>query len=335
MEQDTKNTEESALGQAQQPLEFDGLDQAKISPSELIDRWWKIGICAVLLALFFREELIRLVDRWITDTRESHGLLIPAFSLYFLYLERHRLARTAGNVNWLGLIVMILSLVGYSFSVWKQFYYPRQLMIISMCVGVVLLLGGWRILRLSWLPICYLVFAMPLPARIYTAITMPLRELASSIAAVLLSQFPGIDTEALGVVIHGWHTTDAGTEMIQLNVAEACSGMRLLLTFVALGVAMAYLEKRPALHRIVLLCSTIPIAIFCNMLRVVLTGLIHVFVGSQYATGTLHSLLGIVMLVVAFGLYGLLAWTMNNLFIDDDEPPEVLVIQSAREKPPS
>jgi exosortase len=104
-----------------------------------------------------------------------------------------------------------------------------------------------------------------------------------------------------------------------LNVAEACSGMRLLMAFLALGVAMAYLHYRPAWQRIVLLASTIPIAIFCNIVRVTVTGFIHIFVHPKYAQGIYHDILGLAMLPLAFGLYGFLVWFMSSLFIEEAE----------------
>jgi exosortase len=149
-----------------------------------------------------------------------------------------------------------------------------------------------------------------------------MRQWASDIAAMILNIMPGVRCESAGVIIQGMHLDTP----FKLNVAEACSGMRLLMTFVALGVAMAWLEYRPALHRAILLLSTAPIAIFCNVLRVLLTGLIHIYVGPDYASGTLHNFLGLVMLGVAFGLYGLLAWIMNRLYVDDREQEGVLVV---------
>ena len=104
-----------------------------------------------------------------------------------------------------------------------------------------------------------------------------------------------------------------------LNVADACSGMRLLMAFVALGVAMAYLHWRPIWQRLVLLASTIPIAIFCNIVRVTITGFIYILGNPEYAKGIYHDLLGMLMLPLAFCLYGGLAWLMNNLFVDEDE----------------
>ena len=113
-----------------------------------------------------------------------------------------------------------------------------------------------------------------------------------------------------------------------LDVAEACSGMRLLMAFLALGVAMAYLHERPGWQRVVLLVSTAPIAVFCNVVRVTVTGFLYVLVGQQYAQGVYHDLLGLAMLPLAFGLYGLLAWFLASLFIDEDaEKTEDVVIR--------
>ena len=301
--------------------------QAIASPRQsaeaIIDRIWLIAITGSLYVLLFQEEILRLVDRW-SSAKESHGLLIPGFSLYFLYQDRHRLRAALRKPTYLGLVIILASLVGYLASVYVGMFYPRQVMMITMLVGIVLLLGGWRVLRYAWLPIIFLLFAMPLPARMYYEISKPLRELASLVAAVILNGMPNVTAEAAGVLIHGTHIG----ETFSLNVAEACSGMRLLQAFFALGVAMAYLEARPAAHRIVLLCSTIPIAVFCNMLRVLLTGLIHVYVGPEFATGMLHTILGMLMLVVAFALYGLLAWLMNRLFVDEEQgsPDGVLIV---------
>ena len=100
---------------------------------------------------------------------------------------------------------------------------------------------------------------------------------------------------------------------------RSCSGMRLLMAFLALGVAMAYLHYRPIWQRIILLASTIPIAIFCNIVRVTVTGFIYVLADPRYAQGIYHDILGMAMLPLAFGLYGLIAWFMSSLFIEEAE----------------
>ena len=291
-------------------------EEIKENQINMIDRYWRCGIIAVLFYMLFQQEISRLFALWMTPG-ESHGLLIPAFSLYFLYQVREKLAVTEGKPSFAGVVLMLLSLLGYVASLIIKIGYFKPIMMIFMLAGIVLTVGGWPIFRLTWLPIIFLIFAIKIPDVIYTPLTMKLRTWASLFAATILDFIPGLSCEALNVVIKGSYKG----EPVELNVADACSGMRLLRTFVALGVAMAWLEKRPNWQRIGLLISTIPIAIICNMLRVLITGLIYIFIGPEYASGLLHSLLGLVMLVVAFALYGGLTWIMNNFVIEevDDE----------------
>jgi len=141
---------------------------------------------------------------------------------------------------------------------------------------------------------------------------------------MLLNFLPGVSCDSFGILIEGTHH---GGVPLSLNVHETCSGMRLLRVFLALGVAMAYLEYRPVIHRAILLISTVPIAIFCNMLRVLLTGLIYIYLGAEYAQGSLHTVLGLVMLPVAFGLYWVLAWVMKNLYMEEKSSEDILVVK--------
>jgi exosortase len=153
-----------------------------------------------------------------------------------------------------------------------------------------------------------------------------MRVLAATAATAMLNLVPGLDATANGVIIDiiykGRHLEPG------LDVAEACSGMRLLMAFFALGVAMAYLHYRPIWQRLVLLASTIPIAIICNIVRVTITGFIYVLLDPQYAQGIYHDLLGMAMLPLAFGLYGFLAWFMSNLLVEKDieaNPPNIVI----------
>jgi exosortase len=187
---------------------------------------------------------------------------------------------------------------------------------IAAAGAVVLFLGGGRLVRYTWLPILFFVFAVPLPRRYYVGLTMPMRHIAAAVATALLNVIPKLEAAASGAIIEvvykGQRLEPA------LDVAEACSGMRLLMAFLALGVAMAYLHERPAWQRAVLLSSTVPIAVLCNVVRVTVTGFLYVLVGQQYTQGIYHDLLGLAMLPLAFGLYGMLAWFMSSLFIEEE-----------------
>jgi exosortase len=183
--------------------------------------------------------------------------------------------------------------------------------------AVVLFLGGWRLVRYTWLPVAFFVFAIPLPRRYYVGLTLPMRHVSAVVATAFLNVIPDLDATTSGAVIEivykGQRLEPA------LNVAEACSGMRLLMAFLALGVAMAYLHDRPRWQRAVLLLSTVPIAILCNIVRVTTTGFLYVLVDPQYTQGIYHDLLGLAMLPLALGLYGVLAWFMASLFVEEEE----------------
>ncbi len=287
----------------------------------------KIGIISFLLWFFFRSEIDRTVWRWVTDSSWSHGFLIPLFSLYFLNQNKSQILAISPRTNYLGLFVLMCCLIFYPLNImhFKVAYFQPLVMIASIGT-VVLFLGGSRLVKYTWLPIVYLVFAVPLPVRLYGMITIPMRRLAAAIATALLSLVPNLEATVSGVVID---VVYKGVTMEPaLDVAEACSGMRLLMAFLALGVAMAYLHYRPIWQRMVLLCSTIPIAIFCNVVRVSVTGFIHIIWDPKYAQGIYHDMLGMMMLPLAFGIYGFLAWTMSNLLVEEgSEPVEDIIIK--------
>jgi len=272
--------------------------------------------------LLFRNEIEGIVNRWLVDSSWSHGFLIPLFSLYFINQKKEEIVCSAQNgelkPNYLGLVLLIFGILFYPFNiVHLQYGYLGSIDVIATLGAIVLFLGGWKLIKHTWLPIAFLIFAVPLPERYYKELTIPMRQWAATVASGLLGLVPQLDAMANGVVIDVFYK---GMPLDPpLDVAEACSGMRLLMAFLALGVAMAYLHYRPLWQRIILLVSTVPIAILCNIVRVTVTGFIYVLIHPKYAQGIYHDMLGLAMLPLAFGLYGFLAWFMSSLFIDESD----------------
>jgi len=277
----------------------------------------KIVILGGLLCLLFRNAIGSIVREWLTDASWSHGFLIPLFSLYFINQHKTEVLNLQTKPNYLGLFFLLCSILFYFFNIVSPsgYAYFRSISMIAALGAVVLFLGGWRLIKYTWLPIVFLAFAVPLPRRYYVGLTMPMRQWAASVACALLNLVNGLEATVSGVVIDVIYKGQPLEPA--LNVAEACSGMRLLMAFLALGVAMAYLHYRTIWQRIVLLASTIPIAIFCNIVRVTVTGFIYVLIHPKYTQDIYHDLLGMAMLPLAFGLYGFLAWFMSSLFIDE------------------
>jgi len=296
-------------------------DAPTTSWGELIQpaaRFRIVVVVGLLLAVYWSSIRYHLVSRWIHDGNWSHGWLIPAFSLYLLNAKRDVLAQCRPKASYVGAAILALSLAMYFIAAWRfRMTYPQALSLVGAIFGVTLLFGGWSVIRVAWFPILFLVLAIPLPDRYYVAWTMPLRQLASSAAALLMPLFvPGLHTDAQAVVIdYMMPGRPPGT----LNVEEACSGMRLLMAFVTLGVAMAYLGTRPLWQRVVMVLCCLPIALFCNTVRVTITGLFIVLEKRAWATGAPHQLLGIVMLLVALSLFALVGYVLSHLFVEVPE----------------
>jgi exosortase len=301
----------------------------------------KVLILGGLLGFLFYHEIERIVRLWATDPNWSHGFLIPLLSLYFLHQKRREvlgleyvrdpladvrrgrrpgpLRPTQTRANYLGLLLLLFVLAFYVFNMVSPagYAYLGPVSLIAAVGAVILFLGGWRLVRPTWLPIAFLLFAVPLPRRYYVELTMPMRHVSAVTATGFLNLVRDLDATTSGAIIE---IVYKGRSLEPpLEVAEACSGMRLLMAFLALGVAMAYLHERPTWQRIVLLLSTVPIAILCNIARVTTTGFLYVLAGPPYTQGVYHDLLGLAMLPVAFGLYGALAWFMAHLFVEDED----------------
>jgi exosortase len=282
-----------------------------------IHSYIRISIIAALFVFLFKNELGYIVKLWLNDPSWSHGIIIPLFSLYFLNQSKKDILNCTPKPSYIGLVLLILVILFYTINTVSPSGSPylSKISVIAAMGAVIILLGGWQFLKIIWLPVAYLLFAIPIQD--LRLITIPMRIWAATIATAMLNLVPRLEATANGVVIniiYQGKPVEPG-----LDVAEACSGMRLLMAFFALGVAMAYLHYRPIWQRLVLLASTIPIAILCNIIRVTITGFIHVLIGSEYSQGIYHDLLGMAMLPLAFGLYGILAWFMSNLMIDVEE----------------
>ena len=180
---------------------------------------------------------------------------------------------------------------------------------------MVLFCCGWEIIKITALPILFLFFAIPLPTRIYVWLTLPMRRWASEVAAAFLNIIPHIDAMATGVVIEGLYKGKS----FSLNVAEACAGMRLMMAFFALGVAMAYLDYKPIWQRVILVIAAIPIAIFCNVIRVAITCWMYYIDEPELGQDFMHHFTGVLMLIPAFAMLWVLAWIIQHIFVEESE----------------
>lgn len=279
----------------------------------------KAAIVAALFVLVFHETIRSLAHKWLNESDWSHGAIIPFFSAYLVAQKWDRIRKCPIQGAWLGLPILVTALGLYIFNytdygiIGMGGMWPYSMLLALL--GVIILLCGVPVLRYAWLPWAYLLFAIPLPKGIYFALTDPLRRFAAYVATAILGLIPDLDVERVGSMIEYYYQGNAGT----IGVADACSGMRSTITLCALGVAIAYVTERAWWQRLILVLACIPIATFCNLIRVIITCLLHIFVDSKYAEGTYHMMLGILVLLLALGMFSALGWFLNNLVVEVEE----------------
>jgi exosortase len=282
----------------------------------------RIAVLAGVLVWMNFWQLRIVVRTWRTDDNWSHGFLIPLFSIYFLYSRREELLSAPRRVCAWGLWLMLLGILVSLGGVYLKQAYRSGLFdwfsrtgIIPMVMGLVLYLAGPRVLRVAWLPVAFLIFAMPLPPDTYSRIALPLQNLAAAASAAIL-KLCGVD-----IIVKASELTLRSVSGVQreLTVAEACSGVRMLVAFMALGVAMAYLDDKPIWQRVTLVLMGVPIAVASNVLRVIITSTAYVMDEPEFGKDFMHSFTGMLMLVPALLMLWGLGWILQHLFVADDQ----------------
>jgi exosortase len=259
--------------------------------------------------------LAAMVERWTDDPRYAHGYLVPLFSLALLWMRRPENAAAAMKPSNWGLLLIALGgavqLVGGFFRINSI----EGFAVLPYLVGVALLLGGRPALRWAWPSIVFMIFMIPLPWRLEKALGPPLQYLAT-LASTFTLQTLGFMAFSEGNVIQ--------LNEHRIGVVEACSGLSMLITFIALSTGMAIVVKRPLLDKLVLVLSAIPVALVANITRITLTGILHETVGGHVADKFYHDLAGWVMIPLALLLYWLEIWVFSRILVEV-EAPTVLV----------
>jgi exosortase len=242
--------------------------------------------------------------RWGHDARYSHGYLVPLFALFLLWSRRDRLRGAQLGPSWWGLACLAGGLALHFAGTYLYFEWLAGVALLPCLAGACLLLGGWPALRWAWPAVAFLVFMVPLPFRLETALAHPLQRVATLVSTYAL-QTLGFAAFAEGNVIR--------MGALQLGVVEACSGLSMLLIFFAVSTAVAVFVPR-WLDKAVLVASAVPIALAANITRITVTGVLHKTVGSRLADLVFHDLAGWLMMVLALGLlwleFRILSWVL-------------------------
>jgi exosortase D (VPLPA-CTERM-specific) len=238
-----------------------------------------ISIAVLLAVAAFSSGLWNLVVRWSQQEEYSHGFLIPVVAAWLLWARRDALRTSVGQPSWTGPVLILLTIPVLIIGELSALFFLLQLGFIVTLIGIVLAIGGYSLLRVAFIPIAFLVFAIPLPYFIDTELSFRLQLISSELGVFFIRMF-GVPVYLTGNVI------DLGN--YKLQVAEACSGLRYLYPLLSFGFLAAYLFQAPLWQRAVVFLSAIPITIVMNSFRIGMVGLLVAHWGTAQAEGLLH-----------------------------------------------
>lgn len=232
-----------------------------------------------------------LVRQWASDDNYSHGFLIVPIALYCAWERRAILRRLERRPHAAGLIVILLSLMVFAMGVFAAELFLTRISLIGVIVGALLFVWGTGHVRALAFPLALLPLMVPLPAIVFNQIALPLQLFASRVGEATIAAF-GIPVLRDGNILE--------LPAMTLAVAEACSGIRSLISLVTLAIVLAYFAGRGTWRRAVVVVSAVPIAIAANALRVAGTGLMAHWIGRGAAEGFFHGFSGWLLFVTAF-----------------------------------
>ncbi len=259
-----------------------------------------LAACYILL---YRDVMLKLIQDWTYDENYSHGFLIVPLALYFAWEQRHRLRMEEPRPSNLGLGWILLSMAMLLAGTLGAELFTTRLAMLVTIAGTILFLWGWKHLRILLFPVSFLLLMIPIPAILINQITLPLQLLASRFGefALHMLQIP--------VIREGNVIILASTS---LEVAEACSGIRFLVSLMTLGIVYGYFFDSRWWLRLVLLSSTLPFAIASNGTRIAGTGWAAHYYGPEAAAGFFHLFAGWMVFLVAFAMIFLLSKVLRK-----------------------
>lgn len=252
-----------------------------------------LGSALLAFALLYGDILFKLVGAWSHDENYSHGFLIVPLAAYLAWERRAKLATAAPRPSVAGLALVIAGVAALIAGVLGAEMFVSRVSILAVLAGSVLFVWGWNHLRLMMFPIAILLLMIPIPTIVFNQIAFPLQLLASRFGETAL-QAAHIPVLREGNVIVLANTT--------LEVAEACSGIRSLISLLTLAIVYGYFADSRNSIRVAIAIATVPIAVVTNGLRVAGTGIAAHYYGAAAAEGFFHEFSGWVIFLLAFAL---------------------------------
>lgn len=265
--------------------------------------WRFLLIAALFLTLYYRV-LAKLASDWWNIPDFSHGFLVPLFALYVLWENRKALLAEELRPAWSGIALVVMALFTLIVGIFGVELFLSRISFVMLLAGLVLSFAGWGLLQRVCFALVVLMLAIPIPAIIFNQITFPLQLLASTLAADVLPLF-SVPVLRDGNVIR--------LPSIALEVAEACSGIRSLMSLFTLAVFYGYYLERSLSRRVILAVASVPIAVLANAARIVGTGLCVQYGDPDKAEGFFHEFSGWVMFLISLGCLYLVHRAMRLL----------------------
>ena len=259
--------------------------------------WIQAGLLAALIFVIYFDILQRLVQQWWTDDNYSHGFFVPLFSGFVLWHQRERLARIPAAPSWFGLLVIAGGLGILVVGVLGVEMFLSRTSLLFLLAGLAIYFTGWPFFRAVLFPWAVLFLMVPIPKIVFNQVAFPLQLLASRFAGELL-ELVGVPVLREGNVIQ--------LPSMTLEIVEACSGIRSLVSLATLAVIYGYFLEPRVGRRVILVVAAVPIAVIANALRVMGTGLLGYYWNPDKAEGFFHAFQGWVLFVLSLGmLFGL------------------------------
>lgn len=257
-----------------------------------------------------------MLNKWNNSPEYSHGYLVPIFSIALLWTRLDQLDLKKIGVNPWGLVLIAAALIMRSMAIRFYMEWFDLLSVIPFLAGVFLLAGGWHVSKWSATAVAFLIFMVPLPYSLEVALRGPLRKIGTVVSTYVM-QTIGLPALAEGnVIVVG----DA-----RIGVTEACSGISMLMVFVAFSVAMAlFIRERPIWEKILVLASAIPIAVFANVTRITVTGLLYATGFAEIADAFFHDFAGWMMIPLAFAVLWFELYLASKIIVVADDIPMVV-----------
>ena len=280
-----------------QPSQTESASARPASASVRAVPLWEWVVLGILIFWLYSTTLAHLIGQWRTDPNFSHGFFVPLFSGFVIWQERDRLAGVSRQPAWSGLIALVAGLAMLVVGRLGAELFLDRASLLLVLAGVVILLLGWNFFRALLFPWAFLLLMIPIPNIVFNQITFPLQLLASRVAAIVLP-IMGVPVLRQGNVIN--------LPAMPLEVAEACSGIRSLLSLLTLAIIYGYLTEKRLWVRWALAIASVPITVLANDVRIVGTGLLVQYWDPEAAQGYFHASWGFIIFVISLlMLYGL------------------------------